>query len=312
MENTVTASARKLSTATPELVEWDDEFLVRRGNYLTTITPDLAKQLLDRNYNNRRPKIRAIGQYAKDMKAGRWDPDASDLKFARTGELVDGQNRLMACVQADTPFPTLVRTGVRLEAKNHVDTGVKRTVSDMLKMKDIKYPTATGAAVALWDRYVWRITTYGGKRTLGQSHPDRLPSAMTHDEIERFLEAHPGLIEYGTEAEHLRKIMPAIPPSVTVCWSGMCSEIDRPLLEDTLGRLLNAEFGDRGDPLQALVGYAAMARGIVGYGNNGRRGRVTQESHMIAMVRVWNALRHGDKIENRIIVKVNSKLILPE
>lgn len=306
------STARALSTATPELVEWDDEFLVRRGNYLTTITPDLAKKLLDRNYNNRRPKVRAIGQYVKDMKAGKWDPDASDLKFARTGELIDGQNRLMACIQADTPFPTLVRTGVRLEAKNHVDTGVKRTVSDMLRMKDVKYPTATGAAVALWDRYMWRVNTYGGKRTLGAAHPDRLPSSLTHDEIAEFLDKHPSLVEYGTECEGLRKVIPAIPPSVTLCWAAMCAEIDQALVDDTIGRLLTAEFGERGDPVQGLIAYAAMARGIVGMGNNGRRGRITQESHLIAMFRVWNALRHGDRIENRIIVKVNSKLILPE
>jgi hypothetical protein len=43
-----------------EVQKYDPEMLVRRGNYLVIITPEIAAELLERNKNNRKPKRRAI------------------------------------------------------------------------------------------------------------------------------------------------------------------------------------------------------------------------------------------------------------
>lgn len=287
---------------------WDDEWLVRKGNYLTTITPELAERLLARNTNNRRPKERKIQQFARDMIAGRWDADASDIKFARTGELIDGQNRLMACVRSGAAFPTLVRTGLGLDTKMHVDTGTARTVADVLKMSGgYTNPSATGAAVALWQRYEARVTQFGGKRTTDTKGP----TPLTHDEVLDFLEKHPAIQMFSAEAERVRRAIPALPTSSILCFLGMAAERDERQAHRFAEQLVAGEFGGVGNPLAALIQYAAMARGRQ-QGSPGYRGRQAQESHLLALIRVWNAIRRNETMTTRLIIKITDRLVMPE
>jgi hypothetical protein len=294
-----------------ELRDFDPEMLVRRGNYLVLITPEVAGRLLELNQRNRPPSQRNVRLYARDMLAGRWDPDASDLKVSRAQVLVDGQQRLLACQLAGVPFPTLLRTGVGSDTKRHVDVGKKRTVADMLKMQDLPTtasPSLIGAAVALHTRYMDRITNHGGKRAL-----DVKGEPMTHDEVLDFLDKHPLLVPFAGDAQALHRIMPAIPGSSFGTFLTMAGEVDVKAAELFSSRLRAGEFGDptRHDPLVALVQYAARVRVTGGMGNGGYRGRNAQESHLLALIRTWNANRRGEELE-RIVIKITDRLVLPE
>lgn len=294
----------------PEVREWDDEWLVRRGNHLTLITPELAERLLERNTNNRRRKAGAIRKYARDMATGRWDPDASDLKFARTGELIDGQNRLHACVQAGVPFPTLVRTGLGLGAKTHVDTGVKRSTADALAMRGYDRPIVIAAAVGLRERYRERVEEFDGRRAIDSGKLRR--GHLTHEEVFEYLDHHPTVPEFAYYAQALRdRVMPALTASSLLAGLSWFAEIEHPLAEDIAQRLLNGELGGPGDPLQALLRYAAVARAQRGAGNGGARSRVAGESHLLTLIQVWNAIRAGEPIEQRLVRKMTDRLILP-
>src|SRR4051794_26652549 len=102
-----------LSTQPADLAELTvDDLIHRPGVYVVTITPDQAKELLVRNTNNRRQKDRAIAEYARAMRTGAWQVTNQGLGFDKKGTLADGQNRLLACIEADTPFTTLVATGL--------------------------------------------------------------------------------------------------------------------------------------------------------------------------------------------------------
>lgn len=301
----------------PAIVKWDDKLLKTRGNHTITITPELAARLLELNKNNRPPKKRAISQYARDMRAGKWNPDASDLKFSDKGELIDGQNRLLACMLSEASFTTLVRTGLDPSAKDHVDTGVKRTVADVLKMHGVtSNPTAVGAAVTLWVRYVDRVENYGGKRLANLSGGGRPGQQMilTHQEILDFLERHPMIERFTPIAESVRRqAIPAIPPSVIVAFLAMAAEKDEKEANRFAERLIAGDYGGVGDPMIALVQYAARVRGNLGVlGSPGHRGRVAQESHLQALSRVWNAIRAGEKIEGRLHIKITDRLVVPQ
>lgn len=301
----------------PEILEWDDEWLVRKGNYVTLIDPELARKLLERNYNNRKAKDRAITSYARDMKAGKWDPDASDLKFARTGELLDGQNRLMACIQAKVPFATLVRTGLAVHTRAHVDTGVKRTVADMLRMElGVQGNTTTvGAAILLRVRYEDRVHNHQGKRLVNASaggRPGQLIN-MTHDEILTYITEHPLVTTLHSTAESARKrTFPAFPPSAILAFLTMAGEIDEKAAMHFMDRLMEGEFGGTDDPLPKLIHYAAMVRGNTGGGSPGHRGQILQQSVVLALTRTWNATRGGQPLKGRLHIKVSDRLILPE
>lgn len=293
-----------------ELLPFTRELLDTRGNYLVLITPADAEFLLTLNTNNRRPSKTKLVQYVRDMAAGRWDPDASDLKVATTGELIDGQNRLMACRLAGVPFRTLLRTGVRPEAKRHVDVGKKRTVADLLGMQGL--PTGAsmsliGAAIALHQRYMDRMLNHGGKRAL-----DVKLDPMTHDEVLAFVDKHPLVVEFGSDASTLHRQMPAIPGSSFGCFLMMAGEVDKDAAHLFSSRLRAGEFGSPvgHDPLVALVQYSARVRATGGMGNGGYRGRNAQESHLLALIRTWNAIRQGEQLE-RIVVKISDRLVLP-
>jgi hypothetical protein len=139
----------------PDLKPFDRRWLEKRGNFYALITPDQAAELIATcNTSNRRIKRLKIVDYGRDMAAGRWDPDASDIKFSRDGVLLDGQNRLLACVEADVPFPTLVRTGLNPEAQTHMDTGAVRTMADVYRLHGVSQdPNNVAAAASLRARY---------------------------------------------------------------------------------------------------------------------------------------------------------------
>jgi hypothetical protein len=138
------------------MAEVDLEELIDAGVPMVVtaeITPDLARRLLVRNRNNRVPKEGAIARYKWEMENGNWRITNQGLGFDRNGDLTDGQNRLMACIRADKSFHTVVAVGLVPEAKEVVDVGVKRTLSDALKMEGYTNAPALAGGVALRQRY---------------------------------------------------------------------------------------------------------------------------------------------------------------
>jgi hypothetical protein len=293
-----------------EIEPFDWDWLSTRGNYLTEITPEIAEALLERNHNNRKMKSGKIAEYARDMITGKWDPDASDIKVDRRGDLLDGQNRLAACLKARVPFPTLLRTGLSPETKMHVDTGAKRTASEALKMHGVGgYHAAIAAAINWRFRISERREFFDARRGF-----DARPLiTLTHEEMIGFLQQHPAIEKFAVDAQRIRDRIPVMPISVILAVLSMAAEVDESAVVDFVYKVTHSEYGGPGDPIQALFEYAARTR--FNKQNSGRAangGRVAQEEHYIALVRVWNAWRRDARITPRLTVRVNDKIKLPE
>lgn len=135
---TATATSRenlssKVTGLTPEEVVTSPNFLLIDGVLVgaVTITPAMAEEWLKRNVANiRNSKEPSIGEYAEAMRKGQWDFNGAPICYDKDGNLIDGQNRLMACVLANTPFTTSVAYGV-VSAVN-IDMGRKRTLAELL------------------------------------------------------------------------------------------------------------------------------------------------------------------------------------
>jgi hypothetical protein len=120
---------------------------------IEVITPDVAQRMLKSNVHNR--KMKRAG-YVQDMLDGAWELNGSSIVFSDTGALLDGQNRLMACIRANKPFVTVVVRGIVATAQESMDIGAARTLSDMLTLRG--YPNAitlasVTAALARVDRH---------------------------------------------------------------------------------------------------------------------------------------------------------------
>jgi hypothetical protein len=278
-----------------EVQPFDEEWLVRRGNYYTIITPDIAKRLLDRNLNNRPPKRRAINNYKRDMEAGEWNPDASDIKVGRNGELQDGQNRLIACIEANAPFPTLLRTGLDPEAKDHMDQGVRRTAADTFRMHAVAYPSDVAAAVNLRSRYEGLVRERQGRLVNAKS------LSQTHQEAKDYLAEHPHLVTMTPLAMQAWEIGPAIAKSVYVAAFSTFAESSEKMAREFAERFIDGKVSGTGDPLLALSRYC-MGVQRNKQGNPGTRGRHVALKHMLAMVRAWNAWVANEELA-RIVVR---------
>ena len=107
------------------------------------ITPALAKELLERTQAagvlNRKASPRTVEIYANEMRSNRWKLNSESIKLDENGYILDGQHRLMACVQSGCPFQTVVNTGVARETFDTIDCGRVRTGTQVLQMSGVQY-----------------------------------------------------------------------------------------------------------------------------------------------------------------------------
>lgn len=118
------------------------------------ITPEIAEKMLMVNISNRDPKREAI---ADAILRGQWKLNGATIAFDTNGVLRDGQNRLMACIKAGKPIDTVVVRGVEPKAQITMDTGVKRSLNDYLKLNGYKNCTTVGSMGLM----IYRANTYG-------------------------------------------------------------------------------------------------------------------------------------------------------
>lgn len=113
------------------------------------ITPELATEWLRSNTRNRNQKNEAIARYAADMTAGNWALNGEAIKFSVSGVLLDGQNRLRACLEAGVTFPCMVVFGLADLAQDSMDGGKIRTMSDILGISHgVKNPNGVATTVS--------------------------------------------------------------------------------------------------------------------------------------------------------------------
>lgn len=132
--------------------------MVERGRHspfseIVTLTPDIARHILDGNTDNRKVSYKKVTEIAKDILAGRWKVNGETIIIASDGSLNDGQHRCWAVVEAGTPIKTMMAFGIERESRFTVDTGVGRTVSGFLGMQGIKNAAHVGSITRLYDSY---------------------------------------------------------------------------------------------------------------------------------------------------------------
>lgn len=104
------------------------------------VTPELAKEWLGKNTNNRKVKTKKIRQYADDILLGLWKEDTGEtIKFSKCGKLIDGQNRLKAISLANKPIYLHISSGHELEVFSVLDTGAIRNANDIFTIQGTPY-----------------------------------------------------------------------------------------------------------------------------------------------------------------------------
>lgn len=114
------------------------------------ITPELARVILDEcNIGNRGISAKHVARIADDMASGKWRHTAQGISISNTGELNDGQHRLLAVLRSKTACMMRVTFGEDRDVFSVLDIGRMRRGGDALFVAGFKNTNALAAAVRL-------------------------------------------------------------------------------------------------------------------------------------------------------------------
>lgn len=244
------------------------------------ITPAMAERWLARNHNNRRPRPSTIARYARDMAAGNWRLDASPIKFAADGTLLDGQHRLFAICQSGATVTTAVATGLDPATQSVMDTGKARTAADALGIAGEK----NGSAIAAAARFGLQVENDDFSANVDWSH----------EEIAEYIEDNPDL------RHSIDVVLPLArrtdcPPAVVIYSHMILNRLD-PFEAAQFWIDAADKIGLKaGDPVLAMTARFAEARRS--------REKLTRAEYLSVVYRAWNCRRAGKQLR---VVRINS------
>jgi len=162
------------------------------------MTPAMAQQLLESNQLNRPLAPGHAERIAGQIKAGKWRFNGDTIKISKTGDVLDGQHRLWAIIESDTPVDTIVVFGIDRDAFATIDTIRKpRSLGDTVALAgQAKYRSVIGASLSWHIR--WRkgfIETYRAPK-----------NRIENSDIEAALADHPGIVRAVERAQSVRRV----------------------------------------------------------------------------------------------------------
>ncbi|MEV6504844.1 hypothetical protein AB0M61_01820 [Streptomyces sp. NPDC051642] len=254
---------------------------------LVDITPELAKKWLAQNTHNRNLRERVVNGYAADMRDGNWVEDGQSIKFAKGdvvlldkppvvgGALLDGQHRLGAIVTADITVRMLVVSNLDDSTQEVMDTGAKRVLGDVLKLRGEPYSVALAAT--LMRVYQWEKGYRKNLKSAGHARP-------THRQLLEVLDRHPELRRSVEIGDRVRKVGRLTSSTVGLChW--LFNSVDSDDCAYFFARLADGVKLDSDDPIYAL------RRVLENFAAD--RGRPDEAIVTALVIKAWNAYREG-------------------
>jgi len=254
------------------------------------ITPDLAKKWLAQNTHNRNLRERVVNGYAADMRNGDWVEDGQSIKFAKGdvvlldnppihgGALLDGQHRLSAIVTAETTVRMLVVSNLADSTQEVMDTGAKRVLGDVLKLRGEPY--AVSLAATCMRVYQWKQGYRKNLKSAGNARP-------THRQLLEVLSQHPELRRSVEIADRVRKTGRLSASTAALChW--LFNQIDVDDCAFFFARLNDGAGLMTEDPVYAL------RRVLENFAAD--RGRPDEALVTALVIKAWNAYRDGRSV----------------
>jgi len=250
---------------------------------IVTITPEMAKHILEKNPNNRFVNHSTVRQYAADLKFKRWSVNGEPIIIANTGEVNDGQHRLLAIIAADKPLRTNMTFGPERDSRLTVDMGRARKVTDFLGMEGAKNGNLGAAASRMLITFRKGIYSDGGGR---QGH---LTSAEVREEYWKNQEE----IDAATHYVKNNSFTKMYGGSALVVTHVIISRKNKDDAEYFFNKLKTGDSLVKGDVI--LMMRSKMM--------DMRQDRMRPWEKTELFLRYWNAWRAGGKLSRAIILR---------
>lgn len=216
-----------------------------------TLTPEISDKMLEKNGCNRPLRPDAIDKYARLISSGLWDHNGEAIILAPDGTVLSGQHRLYGCVKANVPFTTVVTRGVAKENFRSMDSGIPRSMRDVLSVLGEARPGPLASAIGCLYRY--------------ETGTFRQSKKGSNVDFDVFFHRHPGVRDAVAISSTLHKPF-QITPVAALTYLG--SLIDPDFTVNFLKELNTGENLSKGSPALAL--RTALLSGVNGAtpGNN--------------------------------------------
>jgi hypothetical protein len=237
---------------------------------IVTITPELAASWLKLNVRNRPITKANITFLVAEMLSGRFQFNGGTIVFDEHGRLMDGQHRLMACIQSGVPFDALVVRGVPEAAFSTIDQGQKRIAGDIVGGTSSKSVAAVLKGV---HQYLSGAILKSRPRT-------------SLVEIERFHLLHPGVRESFNFCLPAKRVARH---SAIASMHYLFSHIDRDAADEFVTRLATGENLQKGSPLYTLRERLLNVTTA--------KGSLRADYVVIFLIKAWNAHRSNETLD---------------
>jgi hypothetical protein len=149
------------------------------------ITPDRAKELLGMNTNNRPQRPTTQQVLIRDLKRNNFIYNGDTIRISSENVLLDGQNRLYACVKSGVPFVGLIVGNLPPEAMKTIDVGSRRSHGQQLYLRGIKNANQVSAILVKMSEMA-----YGQNNVTFSQH-----------ELDDLLEQYPHVIDLASSCK---------------------------------------------------------------------------------------------------------------
>lgn len=257
---------------------------------IRTINPEFAHKLLKYNPKNRRLNWPHIKGLASQMEDGLFVPELGFIAFDKKGRMIDGQHRLHAIIESQTSFKMKIITGLDPGVRNIIDTGLNRSLADMLRMEGVENATVVSGAIA-------KIIIF---EEFGRFDA-RLNRKFHNADYKKALKKHPEIILC---AQKLRPSAIFRRPAQILALYVLIYKIAPRKADDFFQRLMTGENLEKNSPLLEI-------RRIV-LNKIGTRNNIAMTDLIFALISVWNAIRKGKSYDVGRINEAPRGAVLPK
>lgn len=259
---------------------------------IVKVTPVMAEKWLGKNVKNRNVSQREVTRYARAMERGEWLITGEAVKFAATGELLDGQHRLAAIVRSGRTVPLLVVRGLTADVQDVLDTGRARTASDQLTIHGYANAQILAAAARIAILY-----------ESGLFYRDKGLQQVSHRQILDYCAGNTTLT-YASSRAHVIAKGSELQPAVCAFTIYTLTKLSDEKAETFFDRLADGVELPSGSPILALRARLRTLRD--------ERTSLPVEAKVGLVFRTWNAWLAGRKLTGLPLYRQGELIPCPE
>jgi hypothetical protein len=252
-----------------------------------TVTPACAAEWLKANKHNRPVRRRHVEFLASEIENGNWQMNGQPLVISEAEEILDGQHRSLAVIEAGIPIKTLVVYGISPKAFSTIDTGAPRTNVDALSLNFGDMPTNVVKAVGAAVPWCYRMEKHFIGKIARISNTESLAYVKKHHSLWHCAET---LVGYPLDARPISLAMG------TACYE-MFQRKHQERAEAFMHRFFTGEQLQASNPEYILRGL--LARDAT------RIAQTPANKRMRMIVKAWNLRRRGIDSTTRQAIVLN-------